>query len=155
MFYDCKRIPSWIDRRLTGLARPDYDATVSFGLPFESEDCHYGKYRHSSLAFSLTPRVRTAVSRPDRVARKVRVQYVTESCIHQAVCQTGMEFSHRALGRHNRLPELDIAVVHDTAQLLIHPTAAPLSTEVVHNQHLRLLVNSNLRFRAVVLEARP
>ena len=35
----------WIDRRLTDLARPDYDATVAFGLPFESEDCHYGKYR--------------------------------------------------------------------------------------------------------------
>ena len=25
-------------RRLTGLAGPDYDATISFGLPFESED---------------------------------------------------------------------------------------------------------------------
>ena len=26
-------IPYWIDRRLTGLAGPDYDATISFGLP--------------------------------------------------------------------------------------------------------------------------
>ena len=32
-------------RRLTGLAGPDYDATVSFGLPFEPEDSQYGKYR--------------------------------------------------------------------------------------------------------------
>ena len=39
------RIPYWIDRRLTGLAEPEYDATISFGLPFESEDSQYGKYR--------------------------------------------------------------------------------------------------------------
>ena len=38
MLYDCKRISCWIDRRLTGLAGPDYDATISFGLPFEPED---------------------------------------------------------------------------------------------------------------------
>ena len=34
-----------IDRRLTGLAGPDYDATISFGLPFELLDCPYGKSR--------------------------------------------------------------------------------------------------------------
>ena len=45
MLYDCKRISYWIDRRLTGLAGPDYDATISFGLPFEPEDSQYGKYR--------------------------------------------------------------------------------------------------------------
>ena len=39
------RIPYWIDRRLTGLAEPDYDATISFGLPTEPEDSQYGKYR--------------------------------------------------------------------------------------------------------------
>ena len=33
------------DRRLSGLAGPDYDATISFGLPFEPEDSQYGKYR--------------------------------------------------------------------------------------------------------------
>ena len=31
-------------RRLTGLAGPDYDATISFGLPFEPEDSQYGEY---------------------------------------------------------------------------------------------------------------
>ena len=36
-----------IDRRLTGLARPDYDAAVSFGLPFESKDSQYGESRLS------------------------------------------------------------------------------------------------------------
>ena len=39
------RIPYWIDWRLTGLAEPDYDATISFGLPIEPEDSQYGKYR--------------------------------------------------------------------------------------------------------------
>ena len=43
------RIPYWIDRRLTGLAEPDYDATISFGLPFEPEDSQYGKYRIEAL----------------------------------------------------------------------------------------------------------
>ena len=45
MLYDCKRIPHRIDRRLTGPAEPDYDATIAFGLPFELEDSQYGKYR--------------------------------------------------------------------------------------------------------------
>ena len=39
------RIPYWIDWRLTGLAEPDYDATISFGLPIEPEDSQYEKYR--------------------------------------------------------------------------------------------------------------
>ena len=45
MVYDCKRISYWIDRRLSGLAGPDYDAPISFGLPFEPEYSQYGKYR--------------------------------------------------------------------------------------------------------------
>ena len=45
MVHGKNRIPYWIDRRLTGLAGPDYDATISFGLPFESEDSQYGKSR--------------------------------------------------------------------------------------------------------------
>ena len=41
-----KGIPAyWIDRRLSGLAGPDYDATISFGLPLEPEDSQYGKSR--------------------------------------------------------------------------------------------------------------
>ena len=49
MVHGKNRIPYWIDRRLTGLAGPDYDATISFGLPFESEDSQYGKYRLNEL----------------------------------------------------------------------------------------------------------
>ena len=45
MVHGKNRIPYWIDRRLTGLAGPDYDATISFGLPFQSEDCQYGESR--------------------------------------------------------------------------------------------------------------
>ena len=39
------RIPYWIDRRLNGLAGPEYHAIISFGLPIEPEDSQYGKYR--------------------------------------------------------------------------------------------------------------
>ena len=45
MVHGKNRIPYLIDRRLTGLAGPDYDATISFGLPFEPEDSQYGKSR--------------------------------------------------------------------------------------------------------------
>ena len=47
-----KRIPNWIDRRLTGLAGPEYHAIISFGLPIEPEDSQYGKYR---LQCAFTP----------------------------------------------------------------------------------------------------
>ena len=49
MVHGKNRIPYWIDRRLTGLAGPEYDATISFGLPFESEDCPYGESRYICL----------------------------------------------------------------------------------------------------------
>ena len=49
MVHGENRIPYWIDRRLTGLAGPDFDATISFGLPFEPEDSQYGKSRMNML----------------------------------------------------------------------------------------------------------
>ena len=49
MVHGKNRIPYWIDRRLTGLAGPEYDATISFGLPFESEDCPYGESRLNAV----------------------------------------------------------------------------------------------------------
>ena len=45
MVHGENRTPYWIDRRLTGLAGPDYDAAISFGLPIEPEDSQYGIYR--------------------------------------------------------------------------------------------------------------
>ena len=38
MVHGRNRIPYRIDQRLSGLAGPDYIATISFGLPFEPED---------------------------------------------------------------------------------------------------------------------
>ena len=48
MVHGKNRIPYWIDRRLNGLAGPEYDATISFGLPIEPEDSQYGEYRLKS-----------------------------------------------------------------------------------------------------------
>ena len=45
MVHGENRIPYWIDRRLNGLAGPDYDAIISFGMPIEPEDSQYGEYR--------------------------------------------------------------------------------------------------------------
>ena len=58
MVHGEKRIPYWIDRRLTGLAGPEYHAIISFGLPIEPEDSQYGKYRLI---------VRSAISAPSAV----------------------------------------------------------------------------------------
>ena len=41
MVHGKNRIPYRIDRRLTGLAEPGDDATISFGLPIETEDSQY------------------------------------------------------------------------------------------------------------------
>ena len=53
MVHGKNRIPYWIDRRLNGLAGPEYDATISFGLPFEPEDSQYGEYRIRWLWYLL------------------------------------------------------------------------------------------------------
>ena len=45
MVHGKKRIPYWIDRRLPGLAGPEYHAIISFGLPYELEDSQYGESR--------------------------------------------------------------------------------------------------------------
>ena len=42
MLYDCKRIPHRIDRRLSGFAGPDYDATVSLWLPLSLKTPNMG-----------------------------------------------------------------------------------------------------------------
>ena len=58
--YDYKRIPYRIDRPLTGLAGPDYGATISFGLPVEPEDSQYGKSRLNGMGhtYSVYCRIR-------------------------------------------------------------------------------------------------
>ena len=49
MVHGKKRIPYWIDRRLSGLAGPEYHAIISFGLPIEPEDSQYGEYRYKGI----------------------------------------------------------------------------------------------------------
>ena len=53
MVHGKNRIPYRIDRRLTGLAGPEYHAIISFGLPLEPEDSQYGKCRLISYRFGL------------------------------------------------------------------------------------------------------
>ena len=43
MVHGKKRISYWIDRRLSGLAGPEYHAIISIGLPIEPEDSQYGE----------------------------------------------------------------------------------------------------------------
>ena len=63
MVHGKNRIPYWIDRSLTGLAGPDYDATISFGLPFELGDCPYGKSRIQRRSQFLTTIIRVHINR--------------------------------------------------------------------------------------------
>ena len=50
MVHGKNRISYWIDRRLTGLAGPEYHAIISLGLPCEPEYSPYGKSRLSCRA---------------------------------------------------------------------------------------------------------
>ena len=49
MVHGKNRIPYWIDRRLSGLAGPEYHAIISFGLPIKPEDSQYGESWSSSV----------------------------------------------------------------------------------------------------------
>ena len=42
MVHGENRISYWIDRRLTGLAGPEFDATISFGLPLSLKTPNMG-----------------------------------------------------------------------------------------------------------------
>ena len=53
MVHGKNRIPYWIDRRLNGLAGPEYHAIISFELPIEPEDSQYGKSRVRHLPRSM------------------------------------------------------------------------------------------------------
>ena len=54
MVHGKNRIPYRIDRRLTAFTGPDYGATISFGLPFETEDSQYGKSWLKQLGVCLS-----------------------------------------------------------------------------------------------------
>ena len=66
MVHGKKRIPYWRDRRLNGLAGPEYHAIISFGLPIEPEDSQYGEYRLEIKALSeviADPFIRSRMNR--------------------------------------------------------------------------------------------
>ena len=56
MVHGENRTPYWIDRRLAGLAGPEYHAIISFGLPIEPEDSQYGKSRLRTTSACQCPR---------------------------------------------------------------------------------------------------
>ena len=58
VLYDSNRIPYRIDRRLTGLVGPEYDAIISFEPPFESEDSQYGESRLEKCPDEIPPACR-------------------------------------------------------------------------------------------------
>ena len=62
MVHGKNRIPYWIDRRLPGLAGPEYHAIISFGLPIEPEDSQYGEYRITCMVEWLEFKAREAPS---------------------------------------------------------------------------------------------
>ena len=43
--YGCKRTHYWADRALTGFAGPDYDAAISFRMPYGPETSQCGESR--------------------------------------------------------------------------------------------------------------
>ena len=53
MVYDGNRTPYRPDRALTGFAGHDYDAAISFGMPYEPEDSQYGEYWLTSVASTV------------------------------------------------------------------------------------------------------
>ena len=65
MVHGENRIPYWIDRRLTGLAGPEYHAIISFGLPFEPEDSQYGESRLMYLGRVINDKGVSVIWLPD------------------------------------------------------------------------------------------
>ena len=62
MVHGKKRIPYWRDRRLNGLAEPEYDVAISLGLPCEPEDSQYGEYRLNHRATYLPGIINSLIS---------------------------------------------------------------------------------------------
>ena len=70
MVHGENRIPYWIDRRLPGLAGPEYHAIISFGLPIEPEDSQYGESRSSGTL--RTFRLRAVAASPTYAERDTK-----------------------------------------------------------------------------------
>ena len=75
---------------MTGLAEPDYDATISFGLPIEPEDTQYGKYRLNLFWSQQTP----MIVAPDILSKIEGQPFSADSPFG---CQTPLEITPEAL----------------------------------------------------------
>ena len=73
MVHGKNRISYRIDRRLSGLAGPDYDAAISSGLPLEPEDSQYGKYRMKGRSMATSGGSDTFLSTRTAVAAAASV----------------------------------------------------------------------------------
>ena len=77
----------WIDRRLTGLAGPDYDAPISFGLPLEPEDSQYGKSRVDGVLPVFRSSVRTGLPDVARSSALPPPGYVSRTKRQHRTCE--------------------------------------------------------------------
>ena len=94
MVHGENRIPYWIDRRLTGLAEPDYDATISFGLPFEPEDSQYGESRLNDARVHDRP-----LPKPQSLGLQIAVDLLEQTLPQLMLFQQMAEVQDRRLVR--------------------------------------------------------
>ena len=95
MVHGENRIPYWIDRRLTGLAGPEYHAIISFGLPIEPEDSQYGKYRTKSSE-------RPHAQNPLRRVLPIPLRLLGLRCLSWLVCFTAGQWYESESGAKSR-----------------------------------------------------
>ena len=110
MVHGKNRIPYRIHWRLTGLAGPDDDASISFGMPFESEDCQYGESR-----LNPNPPKDTDGRREDS-GRGVRELQGRWPGLHWGRWEVGGRSSVAAQGPYGRLRELRCAGWRENTQ---------------------------------------
>ena len=80
---------------MTGLAGPEYDATISFGLPFESEDCPYGESRSKPLFARIYIFGKLKVDR----FRGMSLSSLIEQSLREMAGETTPSFASRWRGR--------------------------------------------------------
>ena len=132
MVHGKNRIPYWIDRRLNGLAGPEYHAIISFGLPIEPEDSQYGKSWLMTLRAVLMPRNICGDCAMPSLKRSywdasTWIKLISNKQDQQAVkgrwrCQ---QFFEEALHGHRQLLTSAVSIV-EVLRVEIEPGVSPL-----------------------------